>query len=397
MASSASLVDGGPIAATGCRPLRRRGISRTGEGSEADVDLEPPSAVSSVSFPTVSTSICSAISTPTRSAATARSPPSPRASASRSWRPTTCATPRPAAGRCSTCSPACARRPRSTAPAAACSPTPSAISSRRATWRRCSAICPQALATTRRIAEQCAFTLANLGYRFPDYPLPPGETPIGHLRALTEAGARERYGTITPTHPPPARARARRHRQARPRRLLPHRLGHRALLPRGDASSRRGAARRPTRPSATRSASPPSTRSAWSCCSSASSREERGEWPDIDIDLPSGDQREKVIQYVYQRYGARGAAMTANVITYRTRSAVREVGKALGFAERAGRPPRRSCCSRFEFRDDLDELAVQLQRRRRRSRRAARAPAGRPGRRRSRTCRAISASTPAAW
>src|SRR5439155_23878712 len=63
--------------------------------------------------------------------------------------------------------------------------------------------------------------------------------------------------------------------------------------------------------------------------------EERGEWPDIDIDLPSGDQRERVIQYVYQRYGKLGAAMTANVITYRGRSAAREVGKALGFDEEA--------------------------------------------------------------
>ena len=60
--------------------------------------------------------------------------------------------------------------------------------------------------------------------------------------------------------------------------------------------------------------------------------EERGEWPDIDLDLPSGDQREKVIQYVYRRYGAHGAAMTATVISYRTRSAVREVGKALGLS-----------------------------------------------------------------
>src|SRR5271166_4417816 len=59
--------------------------------------------------------------------------------------------------------------------------------------------------------------------------------------------------------------------------------------------------------------------------------EERGEWPDIDLDLPSGDQREQVIQYVYQRFGKLGAAMTANVITYRGRSAAREVGKALGF------------------------------------------------------------------
>src|SRR5689334_25428848 len=61
--------------------------------------------------------------------------------------------------------------------------------------------------------------------------------------------------------------------------------------------------------------------------------ENRGEWPDIDLDLPSGDQRERVIQYVYERYGSVGAAMTANVITYRRRSAMRDVGKALGFPE----------------------------------------------------------------
>src|SRR5437660_6004757 len=58
--------------------------------------------------------------------------------------------------------------------------------------------------------------------------------------------------------------------------------------------------------------------------------EERGEWPDIDLDLPSGDRRERAIQYVYERYGKLGTAMTANVITYRGRSAAREVGKALG-------------------------------------------------------------------
>ena len=57
--------------------------------------------------------------------------------------------------------------------------------------------------------------------------------------------------------------------------------------------------------------------------------EERGEWPDIDLDLPSGDRRERVIQHVYEKYGRHGAAMTANVITYRGKSAAREVGKAL--------------------------------------------------------------------
>ena len=59
--------------------------------------------------------------------------------------------------------------------------------------------------------------------------------------------------------------------------------------------------------------------------------ESRGEWPDIDLDLPSEEKREQAIQYVYQRYGELGAAMTANVITYRGKSAAREVGKALGF------------------------------------------------------------------
>ena len=71
--------------------------------------------------------------------------------------------------------------------------------------------------------------------------------------------------------------------------------------------------------------------------------EERGEWPDIDIDLPSGDRRERVIQHIYRKYGTPvgstrastaatdgpRVAMTANVITYRGRSAAREVGKAL--------------------------------------------------------------------
>ncbi|MFL6568655.1 MAG: OB-fold nucleic acid binding domain-containing protein, partial [Chthoniobacterales bacterium] len=67
--------------------------------------------------------------------------------------------------------------------------------------------------------------------------------------------------------------------------------------------------------------------------------ESRKGWPDIDLDLPSGDRREQVIQEVYRRYGKHGAAMTANVITYRGRSAAREVGKALNFSP--------SICDRF--------------------------------------------------
>src|SRR5262249_26146105 len=57
---------------------------------------------------------------------------------------------------------------------------------------------PAALRAGRRIAERCEFTLADLGYRFPELPLPHGETPDRHLRALTHTGARERYRAVTP-------------------------------------------------------------------------------------------------------------------------------------------------------------------------------------------------------
>ena len=83
--------------------------------------------------------------------------------------------------------------------------------------------------------------------------------------------------------------------------------------------------------------------------------EERGEWPDIDLDLPSGDQRERAIQYVYERYGKLGAAMTANVITYRGRSAAREIGKVLSFEpETLNRLTR--LVEAWEYRDENDTL-----------------------------------------
>ena len=87
--------------------------------------------------------------------------------------------------------------------------------------------------------------------------------------------------------------------------------------------------------------------------------EERGEWPDIDLDLPSGDQRERAIQYVYERYGKLGAAMTANVITYRGRSAAREIGKALCIEpETLNRLA--SLVGAWEYKDANDTLARQF-------------------------------------
>ena len=70
--------------------------------------------------------------------------------------------------------------------------------------------------------------------------------------------------------------------------------------------------------------------------------EERGEWPDIDLDLPSGAQRERVIQHVFAKYGETGAAMTAVVITWKSRLAVREMGKVLGMRARRARAASRS-------------------------------------------------------
>ena len=84
--------------------------------------------------------------------------------------------------------------------------------------------------------------------------------------------------------------------------------------------------------------------------------ESRNEWPDIDLDLPSEDKREQAIQYVYQRYGELGAAMTANVITYRGKSAARETGKAMGFDEDTlGRLS--SLVGQWEWRGKTDTMA----------------------------------------
>jgi len=217
---------------------------------------------------------------------------------------------------------------------------------------------PGAIINTQRIAEQCEFTLANLGYRFPDYPLPPGETPIGYLRQLTYVGAQQRYGTLT----------------VKVRRQLEHELHiigkldlagyflivwdivrfcrEQRILAQGRGSAANSAVCYALGITAVDAVG-------MELLFERFLSEERGEWPDIDIDLPSGDQRERVIQYVYLRYGKRGAAMTANVITYRTRSAVREVGKTLGFAlEQVDKLSK--LLNRFEFRDNMDELAKQL-------------------------------------
>ncbi len=220
---------------------------------------------------------------------------------------------------------------------------------------------PDAIAATRAIAERSQFTLKDLGYRFPDYPLPPGETPDSYLRILTYAGARERWG---------ARPDERTIRQ------LEHELNVIARLKLAGyflivwdivQFCRENRIMAQGRGSAANSA----VCYALGITAVDAVRmellferflsEERGEWPDIDIDLPSGEQREKVIQYVYRRYGERGAAMTANVITYRVRSAVREVGKVLGLPhEEVDSLAKLNYV--YEFVDRHDEMAALLRR-----------------------------------
>jgi error-prone DNA polymerase len=217
---------------------------------------------------------------------------------------------------------------------------------------------PDAVANTRRIAERCTFTLASLGYRFPTFPLPPGETPNGFLHQRVERGARTRYGALTP----------------RIRAQLDHELAVIARLDlagyflivweivefcraRGILVQGRGSAANSAVCYALgiTAVDPIGMELLFERFLST----ERGEWPDIDLDLPSGEHREEVIQHVYARYGTHGAAMTANVITYRTRSAVREVGKVLGFAlDQVDRLVK--LLHAFEFRDTDDELASQL-------------------------------------
>ena len=191
---------------------------------------------------------------------------------------------------------------------------------------------PHAVANTLAIGNEIEFTLENLGYQFPRFPVPQGETMDSYLAKVVWEGARQRYDKIS----------------ERVRSQIEHEL---ALIRKLEFSGyflivwdlvqycRKSDIMVQGRGSAANSAV---------CYSLGITAvdpvggnllferflsEGRKGWPDIDLDLPSGDRREQVIQEVYQRYGRLGAAMTANVITFRGRSAMRETGKALNLPE----------------------------------------------------------------
>ncbi len=189
---------------------------------------------------------------------------------------------------------------------------------------------PTLLAETLAIAGRCRFSLDELRYEYPEEIVPPGTTPAAHLAALVEAGLRQRY----PVQGAPAAVRA----------LIAHELALIAELKYEPyfltvhdivAFARRQGILCQGRGSAANSA----------VCYALGITEvdparssmlferfisrERNEPPDIDVDFEH-QRREEVIQYIYAKYGRDRAALAATLITYRPKSAVRDVGRRWG-------------------------------------------------------------------
>ena len=219
---------------------------------------------------------------------------------------------------------------------------------------------PGAVENTVNLSSRLEFQLSDLGYEFPRYPVPDGETMDSFLRKRVMEGVEQRYG---PKNDRDLMEKAKK--QVERELTLIAKLGfagyflivwdiirfckqHDILVQgRGSAAN-----------------------SVVCYCLEITAidpvgmellferflSESRNEWPDIDLDLPSEQKREQAIQYVYQRYGELGAAMTANVITYRGKSAARETGKALGFDEETlGRLSK--LVGQWEWRGKTDTMA----------------------------------------
>jgi len=190
---------------------------------------------------------------------------------------------------------------------------------------------PEAIENTSHLAARLTFSLENLGYEFPEYPVPAGHSMDSFLRTMVWFGAQQRYAAIS----------CKVKRQLEEELTLISKLGfpgyflivwdivnfcreHNIMVQgRGSAANSAVCYCLGITP-----VDPVSSHLVFE----RFLNESRKGWPDIDLDLPSGDHRESVIQEIYRRYGKHGAAMTANVITYRGRSAAREIGKALNFS-----------------------------------------------------------------
>ncbi len=214
-------------------------------------------------------------------------------------------------------------------------PAPTALLRSPAEQYRRMARWPGSVETAAAIGAQCAFDLRLVAPRLPRFPCPPGLDEQGYLRQLTEERAVQRYGTRDAETVPGAWAQ------------IDHELSVIELM--GFAGyfltvwditefCRRSNIYCQGRGSAANSAV---------CFSLGITNADavrlglfferflsaaRDGPPDIDVDIESG-RREEVIQYVYERYGRRHAAQVANVITYRSRSALRDMGRVLGYSE----------------------------------------------------------------
>jgi len=223
---------------------------------------------------------------------------------------------------------------------------------------------PGAVERTVELSARLGFELSDLGYEFPRYPVPDGETMDSFLRKRVAEGVMRRYATKE------GRSLLERAQKQVARELdLIARLGFEGyflivwdivqyckahdILVQGRGSAANSAVCYALEITAVDPVG-------MGLLFERFLSESRGEWPDIDLDLPSEEKREQAIQYIYQRYGELGAAMTANVISYRGKSAAREVGKALGFdAESLGRLS--GLVSQWEWRGKTDTMAHSFQ------------------------------------
>jgi error-prone DNA polymerase len=191
---------------------------------------------------------------------------------------------------------------------------------------------PEAIAETMRFAGRVTFSLDQLKYQYPDEPVPPGKTAQRHLEDLTWAGAHRRFPVrISP------KTKKVLHKELRLIRKLKyahyfltvHDIVRYArsqnILCQGRGSAANSAV---CYVLGITSVDPTKVDLLFERFIS----KERLEPPDIDVDFEHS-RREEVMQYVYRRYGRHRAAIIATVIHYRPRSAIRDVGKALGLTE----------------------------------------------------------------
>jgi len=222
---------------------------------------------------------------------------------------------------------------------------------------------PGAVENTLELSSRLQFELSDLGYEFPRYPMPDGESMESFLRKRVAEGVERRYGAGD------RNLLSRAQKQVERELQLITRLGFEGyflivwdiiqfckrndILVQGRGSAANSAVCYALEITAVDPVG-------MDLLFERFLSESRNEWPDIDLDLPSGDKREQAIQYVYQRYGELGAAMTANVITYRGKSAARETGKALGFDDDTlGRLS--SLVGQWEWRGKTDTMAHSFQ------------------------------------